>query len=156
MREEIREAPRRRYESRERSVRVTRAKPSGKDTVGQYYTNKNGRIVCQICREVMPFRRKDGSDYFEGVEAFSGEQMPKEHLANCLALCPVCAARYVEYVRYDAESEAKLARSVVEASGMEIKVELDRRDTIRFVEAHLFDLQMTLAEGMGAEDGREE
>jgi len=147
VREEIREAPQRRYESRERSVRVTRAKPPGKNTVGEYYTNKDGRVVCQICREVMPFRRKDGSDYFEGVEALSREEMPKEHPANCLALCPVCAARYVEYVRYDPESQARLAWSVVEASGLEIEVELDRKETIRFVEAHLFDLQTTLAEG---------
>ena len=156
VREEIREAPQRRYESRERSVRVTRAKPPGKDTVGEYYT-MDGRVVCQICREVMPFRRKDGSDYFEGVEALSREEMPKEHPANCLALCPVCAARYVEYVRYDPEAQAKLARSVAEASGLEIEVELDRKEAIRFVEAHLFDLQTTLAEaGRSVEEEGEE
>lgn len=157
VREEIRDAPKRRYESRERSVRVTRARPPGKDMLRVYYTNVDGRIVCQICREVMPFLRKDGTDYFEGVEALSREEMPKEHPANCLALCPVCAARYVEYARYDGEAQAGLVRSLVQAKSLEVGVQLDRKATIRFVEAHLFDLQTTLAEGWrGVEEGEEE
>jgi len=46
-------------------------------------------MVCQICKEEMPFKKRDGEYYFEAVEALCKTHLPKEHEAQWLALCPL-------------------------------------------------------------------
>ena len=55
----------------------------------------------QICEEEMPFKKRDGKYYFEAVEAFTLYYFRKEHHAQFLALCPLCAAKYKEFIKRD-------------------------------------------------------
>ena len=92
-------APEKEYEIRERSVRTTRGMIDPDTWLKNQYTNDADRMVCQICKDEMPFRKLDGQYYFESVEALSKEHFSKEHEAQFLALCPLCAAMYKEFVK---------------------------------------------------------
>ena len=146
IREQVREAPSKQYNTEERSVRTSRN--SGKQDIDIYlrdlYTNEDGIMVCQICKKAMPFKRRDGRYYFERVEAF---KIPVEHEANYLALCPVCAAMYTEFIKNDPEAWDNLKKSFKETDDLEISLRLGEVDTsIRFVESHRFDLRTVLEE----------
>jgi hypothetical protein len=135
-------APVKLYNTRERSVRTSRTQ--GKADVEAYlrdlYTNDDHQLICQICHEEMPFRKKDGKHYFEKVEAFD---LPKEHNANHLALCPVCAAKYDEFVLHGiGDARGKLRQAFCDmGDALELPVTLGKEiATIRFVESHAIDL----------------
>ena len=68
-------------------------------------------MVCQICKEEMPFRKRDGAHYFEKKEVLSIKFLPKEHEAQYLALCPLCAAKYDEFVKTNDEVRGGSVRS---------------------------------------------
>ena len=53
-----------------------------------------------------------GDYYFEKKEVLSKRYLPKEHEAQYLALCPVCAAKYDEFVKTDDEAMAKLREKI--------------------------------------------
>jgi hypothetical protein len=108
------------------------------------FTNDGDQLICQICQDVMPFRKKNGKHYFEKVEAFD---LPKEHSANHLALCPVCAAKYDEFVFHGPDdARDKLRDAFARMDGaLELPVTLGEESaTIRFVESHAIDLRATL------------
>ena len=106
-------------------------------------------MFCQICKKEMPFKKPDEEYYFEAVELFDKEIFPKEHEAQYLALCPICAARYEVWVKKDPQKEKekemeKIKEEILKTEGPEISIELDKPATIRFVEPHLHDLQTIL------------
>jgi hypothetical protein len=148
-REEADTAPRKEYETRERSVRATEPAIDPRAFLRATYPNLAGELVCQICEDRMPFRGRDGLDYFEAVELTDRDTMPIEHHACYLALCPLCAAKYKELVR---KEPAALGRLVDTLRGMasseaapRIPVDfLGRAATVRFVSRHLRDLQALL------------
>ena len=110
----------------------------------------------QMCEQEMPFRRKDGKHYFESVQLF--DDFPREHTGACLALCPVCAAKYKEFVKRDEGNEKKV-RTGISLSGIDepitVKVRLGKEDkSIRFVQRHLLDVQGILEAEVGSESGR--
>lgn len=35
------------------------------------YTNAAGQMICQICKDEMPFKKRNGEYYFEAVEIFN-------------------------------------------------------------------------------------
>ena len=88
------------YELKNRSVRTTKLSIEQTRYLREKYTNDNNEMACQICEEEMPFKKRDGEYYFEAVEAFSNGYFPKEHEGQYLALCPVCAARYKEFIKH--------------------------------------------------------
>jgi hypothetical protein len=93
-----------------------------------------------MCQEEMPFRKKNGDHYFEKVEAF---ELPKELDANYLALCPVCAAKYDEFV-FHGHNDARgaLLQMFGESDSLELSVTLGQENaTLRFVESHAIDLR---------------
>lgn len=146
IREQVREAPSKQYDTKEWRVRTSRK--SGKQDIDinlrDLYTNEDGIMVCQICRNEMPFKGRDGRYYFERVEAFD---IPVEHEANYLALCPVCAAMYTEFIKNDPEAWDNLKRSFKRMDDLEVSLRLGEVDTsIRFVESHRFDLRTVLEE----------
>jgi len=146
IRQQVREAPLKQYDTKERRVRTSRN--SGKQDIDAYlrdlYTNEDDIMLCQICKEEMPFKRRDWRYYFERVEAFD---IPVEHEANYLALCPVCAAMYTEFIKNDPEAWDDLKRSFKGMDDLEINLRLGEVDTsIRFVESHRFDLRTVLEE----------
>ena len=103
-------------------------------------------MVCQIL-SFMPFRKRDGDHYFEKKEVLPRKYLPKEHEAQYLALCPVCAAKYDEFVKTDDEVMAELREEIVNAEDYELPISLgDEQTSIRFVEEHIHDLEQILEE----------
>ena len=138
-------APEKEYETRPRSVRTSRASIDPKTWLRNLYTNDSDQMVCQICKSEMPFRKRDGEHYFEAVEALSLEYFGKEQDAQFLALCPLCAAMYQEFVKRDEEQEAELYQALQSAEGLEVPVRLGEGETsVRFVEIHLQDMKTVL------------
>lgn len=145
--EQLTDAPDKEYEKRERSVRTTNGAIDPITWLRNQYTNEADQMVCQICKEEMPFRKRDGAHYFEKKEALSKKYLPKEHEAQYLALCPLCAAKYDEFVKTDDEVMAELREEIVSAEDFEIPISLgDEETSIRFVETHLHDLKVIMNE----------
>lgn len=110
-------------------------------------------MVCQICKKEMPFRKRDGQYYFEAVEAFPKDQLPLEHEAQFLALCPLCAAMYKELAKKDEAVMADLRKALLNMDSLEAPLRLgDRETTIQFVETHLCDIKTILEEMGRSED----
>ena len=147
-------APLKEYEQRARNVRTTRNTIDRDTQLRQWYTNESGQMVCQICKNEMPFRKRDGEYYFESIEAFSKKSLPREYASQLLALCPVCAAKYKHFVRDAPEGEATadLRRALVDADstepdGLEAPLKFgEERATVRFVPRHVIDLKAILGE----------
>ena len=133
------------YETRPRSARTSRASIDPNTWLRNLYTNDSDQMVCQICKKEMPFRKRDGEHYFEAVETLSSEYFGKEHEVQFLALCPLCAAMYQEFVKRDEEQEEKLYNALRNAEGLEVPVKLGQRETsVRFVERHWLDMKTVL------------
>ena len=145
--EQLAESPKKEYEERERSVRTTRGAIDPTLWLREQYTNEDGQIVCQICKKIMPFKKRDGQYYFEAVEAFSQDYFSIEHEAQFLALCPLCAAMYKELVKKDEAAIAELRKALMNLESLEVPVSLgDFETTIEFVETHFHDIR-TILEG---------
>ena len=144
---QLTDAPDKEYEKRERSVRTTNGAIDPTTWLRNQYTNEAGQMVCQICKEEMPFRKRDGAHYFEKKEVLSRKYLLKEHEAQYLALCPVCAAKFNEFVKTDDEIMSELRKEIVSAKDCDIPISLgDEKTSIRFVETHYHDLK-TIIEG---------
>ena len=92
--EQLSNTPDKEYEKRDRSVRTSRGEVDPALWLRNQYKNDAGQMICQVCKEEMPFTKRDGEHYFEGVEALSRDHFSGEHEAQFLALCPLCAAMY--------------------------------------------------------------
>ena len=102
-------------------------------------------MICQICKEEMPFRKRDGEYYFEKVEALSEYYFPKEYEAQSLALCPLCAAMYNEFVILDETALEELYHTLKSSDELEVPLTLEEWETsVRFVEAHYSDISTIL------------
>lgn len=133
------------YERRERSVRVSRGEIDPKTWLREQYTNRYGEMICQICQREMPFKKRDGEYYFEAVEALPGESFLREHESQFVALCPLCAAMYEEFVKREKSSMNELHEALTVSDGLEIPLELgERRTRLRFVETHMVDMRAIL------------
>jgi hypothetical protein len=139
------EAPDKKYEIKQRSVRTTRNAIEPSLWLEEYYINKDEQMVCQICKKEMPFKKRNGKYYFEAVEVLSKDHVQKEHESLCLALCPLCAAMYKEFIKKDEAETEKLKISIMSPNDLEIPIMLGEWQTsIQFVEAHLEDLKLIL------------
>ena len=103
-------------------------------------------MFCQACQKVMPFKRRDGEWYFEAIPFVGGRK--KVHRANALALCPLCAAFYVNK---RAPNDGALLESLdsLKMVGGQGSVELavlfdGRRTTLKFTGKHAIDLRTLL------------
>ena len=141
MAKEIQGVPEKTYQPRERSVRISLPSKQDRETfLRESYTNSDGQMVCQICKNEMPFKKRDGHYYFEAVEVLSDQDI--EHEALYLALCPLCAAKYKEFVKRDAELIESLEASIITSEKPEIPICLGQfQTTIKFVETHFLDLK---------------
>lgn len=102
-------------------------------------------MICQICKEAMPFRKRDGKYYFERVEAFSKEYFTKEHEAQFLALCPLCAAMYKEFIKREETAMKELHDALKNGAGLEVPLEMgELKTSLRFVETHRQDIKTIL------------
>ncbi|MEW5948997.1 MAG: hypothetical protein AB1711_06255 [Thermodesulfobacteriota bacterium] len=143
--EQLADAPEKEYEECQRSVRTTRGAVEPSLWLREQYTNDAGQMVCQICKEEMPFKKRDGEYYFEAVEALSKDYFSREHEAQFLALCPLCAAMYKELVKKDEEAIADLRNALLNTDLLEVPLRLGDLDrSIRFVESHFSDIRTIL------------
>lgn len=145
--EQYANAPQKKYEKRSRSVRTSRSGVDPDPYLKDQYTDDSDQMICQICEDEMPFKKRDGDYYFEAVEALTRDYFPKEHEVQFLALCPLCAAMYQEFVKHDDEQKAKFCHALRNAEGLEVPVKLGEWKTnVRFVERHWLDMKEILDE----------
>ena len=143
--EQLDSSPEKEYELRERSVRISRGDIDPNIDLRNQYMNNSDEMVCQICKEEMPFKKRDGEYYFEAVEALSKDYFPKEYEAQSIALCPLCAAMYKEFVIRDGDAMKKLHRALKDSDDLEVPLKLGELETsIRFVQTHRQDMKTTL------------
>lgn len=146
------EAVKKTSEKMPRRVRNTRSAIDPQTTLREWYTNRSKQMVCQICKDEMPFKKRNGEYYFEAVEALTRDFLSREHESQYLALCPLCAAKYKEFVKRDREGEAmkKVCRALMEMESDSLEVPLtfgESSASVRFVQTHVIDLQAILNAG---------
>ncbi|MGQ3053670.1 MAG: sacsin N-terminal ATP-binding-like domain-containing protein [Roseateles sp.] len=127
---------------RERTVQigVNEAKAEAKVYLRDQYTNGNGQMICQACKDELPFRLPTGAYYFEAVELVDGQ--PKRYRAAYLALCPNHAAAF-QYANSQRNSMRELLAT---AASTEVEVTLGgRKTTIYFTQTHLADARASLS-----------
>ena len=145
--EQLGTAPEKDYEQRERSVRTTRGTVDPGLWLRNQYTNEAGQMICQICEKEMPFRKRDREYYFEAVEALSRDYFAKEYEAQFLALCPLCAAMYKEFVKQDEGAMETFKNALMNSDKPEVSLQLGGLSTsVRFVESHWHDVRTILQE----------
>ena len=106
-------------------------------------------MICQICEKEMPFKKRDKEYYFEAVEALSRNYFAKEHEAQFLAMCPLCAAMYKEFVKHDENTMKFLKNALINSENLEVPLQLGKLNTsVRFVEIHFQDIR-TIIEAQG-------
>ena len=92
-------------------------------------------------------KTRNGKYYFEAVKALSRERFAKEHETQFLALCPLCAAMYNEFVKHDEGAMKSLKNTLMSSEDVEVPLQLGELDTsIRFVESHWSDIRTILQE----------
>lgn len=154
---QVSNAPEKVHVKRERPERDSKTEIDQRTSLIEWYTNDSSEMICQICKEEMPFKKTDGEYYFMAVEAlttrFKDDELPKNHFpkeyeAQYLALCPGCEARYDYFARTAAGSiklMEELRDQLMNSDDLEVPVCLGELETsIRFVEAHLHDLKEVL------------
>ena len=141
--EQLHDAPKKKYEPKQRSVRTTEI--DRRTYLKNQYINDDDQMICQICQEEMPFKKRDGEYYFETREALSRDYFVKEHEAQFLALCPECAARYEEFVKNDEDTMKKVYNALKNPDEPEILLQLgELTKSLRFVETHRQDIRTIL------------
>ncbi|MEW6087872.1 MAG: hypothetical protein AB1498_06160 [bacterium] len=154
--EEIEGATVKSYGPKVRSVRTSENSIDPVTWLRNQYTNSNEEMICQICKDAMPFKKRDGQYYFEKVEILSRDHFTKEHVAQWLALCPECAARYHEFIKNDPEKkEMQKIKSALVSDKPEISISLgELKTTIRFTDKHFSDLK-TITKNYDKDGGRQ-
>ncbi len=108
---------------------------------------KMGKLHCQICDKQMPFKKKNGQDYMEKVEILAQKFFHKEHYSRFLSLCPICSAKYQEYVKHDEKQMNRIKELITRGEFQEIPLNLDKETqnaTLRFVKDHYEDLKNSI------------
>lgn len=132
------------YEDRIRSVRTSaNAVSARKEYLRLIYDNTQGQVICQLCQLPMPFKGLDDLDYFEAVMLFRKPIVEKEMVSNYLALCPLCAAKFL-YARTTADVDIADA---IKCGSASLSVELAGMSMVlRIAPAHLIDITTVLTE----------
>jgi hypothetical protein len=98
----------------------------------------------------MPFIKRDGEYYFETVEAFKPVLLSNEHESKFLILCPVCSAKYDEFVRYKSNTATTemttLYQAIINCDENEKHITIPiifggERSSINFVQKHIIDMK---------------
>jgi hypothetical protein len=130
------------YETKKRSVRVSSSAVDPQTWLTENYTNDDEQLICQMCEDEMPFKKRDGEYYFEAVELFNDEKLEHEELY--VALCPVCAAKYKEFVKQDKDQICEIKKEIINGKNeMPLKIG-EEKSALRFVETHVLDLGVIL------------
>ena len=131
-------APDRQTVERTRSVSLGReeVKVESDQYLRHQYTNADADQICQICKDVLPFRLDSGAHFFEAVELLP--DLKRRHYQNYLCLCPNHSAMF----RHANGSKETLTESIAQHTGNQVSVLLAKgEETIYFTKTHLADLQ---------------
>ena len=142
--EQAQNAPKKEFEMQPVSAKSSSLDGDKRTYLRDKYTNENEELICQICKEEMPFRKRNNDHYFEAVQLF--DDLVGEHEPAHVALCPLCAAKFKVFVKRDEKQRKCLKEQFENANVKEllVKIDLDEKQTIRFVETHLIDVQSVL------------
>lgn len=136
------------YAKKSRNVRVSSSVTDKKEWLKDLYTNDDGKMVCQMCEEEMPFKLRDSSEYYFEAVQIADETFKHEDHTVCLALCPLCAAKYKHLLKEDNDAQEQFLDSIACTENAENAIPLNLGDaqngSIKFVETHLCDLQAVL------------
>jgi hypothetical protein len=145
------DAPERTSEQRMRSVSTGKSAVTKEadQYLRQQYTNADGEMICQICRDELPFKLSDGSYYFEAVEFL--RDLNNRHYQNHLALCPNHAAMF----KFANGSPDNVLQRVMSLAGNELEIVLAGADErIYFTATHVGDLKAVIkVDQPGSGDG---
>jgi hypothetical protein len=136
--ERAKQAQPRKSEIRERSVSVglDDVKKDVQPYLRQQYTNADGVMICQICKEPLPFKLDNGEYYFEKVEFLP--ELKKWHLENYLALCPNHSAMY----QHANSSHPQMLELFEQLNSNYLAIVLAQEEvTIYFTKTHVADLR---------------
>lgn len=144
--------PKKKYERRPINQRIELL-IDAKTWLKEEYKNEDKKIICQICKDIMPFKTRKGEYYFEDVESFDDFDREIEELH--LALCPVCAAKYKEFIKPKNKNESgelkrdkmqKFKSAIIGSNCQMIPIELDKSETVYFTEKHLLAIKTLIEE----------
>ena len=93
----------------------------------------------------MPFKKRNGEYYIEAVSVSSA--ITKELEASFIGLCPLCAAKYMEFIRRDEKADKAFLKTIARSAEPKIHLKVgEATASLRFVDAHWHDLQLILQE----------
>lgn len=80
------------------------------------------------------------------MEALSKDYFSREHEAQFLALCPLCAAMYNEFVKLDENAMESFKNELMNSETPEVSLQLGDLSpkSVRFVESHFRDIRTIL------------
>ncbi len=134
------------YRVRSVSLRGAGSTKEAKAFLVDTYTSDDGKLICQCCDQVMPFKLNNGQYYFEAVDCV--KDLDKHYQENKLALCPTCAAMYQHANDEQNAIEGKilgLTFDVQQEATVDLPVKLaSKQCKITFSAVHLYDLKTTL------------
>ena len=139
---DARSTPKKSAAIRERSVQlgVVEAKAEAKIYLQDQYTNTQGQMICQVCKDELPFKLPSGSYYFEAVDLLA--ESSKRYRSTYLALCPNHAAAY----QYANGQRNSMQDVIADAASLEVEIDLGGQEaTIYFTQMHLADAKASLA-----------
>ncbi len=143
--EKFKNAPKKKYEKETKSTKTTENTIDAKTFLNETYKNEAEELICQICQKRMPFKKKDGNYYFEAVEIIVDFDREMEELH--IALCPVCAARYNEFVKRGEGTMERLKSDLINSDNPNVPLVLgELKTSVRFVESHWLDIRTILQE----------
>ena len=130
------------YEKRERSVRENNAetKDQAKIKLRSRYTDHiNGTMICQLCKNPMPFKDKQGLNFFYTRQLFSSKLFEKESDENYIALCPTCEAKFKVYMSQDEDKQQNLLDEIKQFGNekTDYSVSLDADYELHFDKKHI-------------------
>ena len=130
------------YASRMRSTRISSTKMRDGDRAFliQCCTTDDDEMICQICCEEMPF--KVGDDYYFEAVRFCKVSV-KEIIRNKIALCPVCAAKWLYANKHEAEELRQKILSCKPQDDLPVTL-AGKPEIVHFWGDHLGDLQALL------------
>ena len=92
-------------------------------------------------------KKRDGKYHLKAVEALSKDYFSREHEAQFMALCPLCAPMYREFVKLDESAMKDLNHALKNSEEPEVSLNSGEIETsIRFVESHFSDIKTILGE----------
>ena len=90
----------------------------------------------------MPFKKLNGDYYFDAVEITADLRV--EYDRFYLALCPICAAKYKEFVIKD-ENICKRLMNQLTDNGDKVPLQFNKEhSSIKFTKKHLIDIKAAL------------